>query len=412
MLLISLIINKKKNFVIVGFYIIWLLVIILCGLKLYGLVEFSTRVYYVVLIGIISFTIGYYFIMTNSKILTLSTKHTSGIMKDYHINIKLLTKFLWVILIFYLVQSLKVVLLLLNGVSWIDIRYYYYTTGLLFNEFEQFFSSWLVLPFIFFLLAPLLLNLYFEGFRKKKVFILALFCVILHIFVTQGKEIFIYWFMSICLCLVFNRKKLSKKAKKITFRILLFMVAFIFIIQFNRDGHLSINFLYNYLGISMTVMDHWLNYIDLNNIMAYGSASLNGILNIPFSLIEKITGFYPAFLLEINNELNHMMSTGIMAFEGQRETTNVYITMFTFFYYDFRYFGVFILSFIFGLFIGDSTKRFYASKRTVYHKTLYCIISLSVWCSFIYWEFFITPYLLSFIYLRVLCKKKNTVRGL
>ncbi|MFC3884670.1 O-antigen polymerase [Bacillus songklensis] len=411
LLIMSVILNRKKNFVLVGFYGIWLVVIILSGLKLYGLVEFSTRVYYVVLIGITGFTVGYIF-MKNSKILTLSTKYKSGVTQDYQINIKILTKFLWVILFFYLIQLSKVISLLLNGVSWLEIRYYYYTTGILFNGFEKFFSTWVALPFIFFLLAPLLLNLFLDGFRNKKVFTLALFSVISHIIVTQGKELFIYWFMSICLCLAFNNKRLSKTNKKLIFRTLLFIIASIFIIQFSRNGQLSIDFLYNYLGISMTVMDHWLNYIDENNIMAYGLAFSNGILNIPFSLTEKITGFYPDFLMKINNELNYILSTGIMAFEGKRETTNVYITMFTFFYYDFRYFGVFIESLIFGLFIGASTKRFYASKRTLYHKTLYCIIALSAWCSFIYWGFFITPYLLSFVYLRLLFKKKiNRDRG-
>jgi oligosaccharide repeat unit polymerase len=405
LLIMSVMINRKKNFVLVGFYGIWLVVIILCGLKLYGLVEYSTRVYYVVLIGIIGFTIGYIF-MGYSKVITLTTKYKRAITQDYQINIKILTKFLWVILFFYLIQLSKVTLLLLSGVSWLEVRYYYYTTGALFNGFEQFFSSWVALPFIFFLLAPLLLNLYFDGFRNKKVFVLALFIVISHILVTQGKELFIYWFMSVCLCLVLNKKRLSKVNKKLVFRILLFMVAFIAIIQFSRNGRLSIDFLYNYLGISMTLLDHWLNYIDANNIMAYGLASLNGILNISFSLIEKLTGFYPPFLMNINDELNYMISTGIEAFEGKRETTNVYITMFTFFYYDFRYFGIFILSFIFGLFIGDSTQRFYASNRTLYHKTLYCIIALSAWYSFIYWGFFITPYLLSFVYLRLLFKKK------
>lgn len=405
LLLVAIIKNKKKNMVIIGFYIIWLIITTLCSLKLYGLLDFSERIYYVIIIGVVGFSIGYY-LLKNIKLITLRKKFSKNKIYDYKINIKALNSFLYIIIIFYLVQLVKVVQLILNGVSWINIRYYYYTTGYLFNEFEKIISSWVVLPFIFYLLAPILLNLYFEGLKNKKIFILTIICLVLHIIVTQGKEVFIYWFMSILISLSLNYKKISIKNKKMVFNIIILMIIFIFIIQFNRTGQISIKFLYNYLGISFTVMDNWLNYIDSNNIIAYGLSFFNGILNIPFSLIEKVAGFYPENLIKVNQELNYMMSTGIRAFESNRETTNVYITMFTFFYYDLRYVGVFLGSFVSGSLIGRITKKFYNSPKTSYYKVLYCIIALSAWCSFIYWKLFITPYLLSIIYLRMLYRKR------
>ena len=155
----------------------------------------------------------------------------------------------------------------------------------------------------------------------------------------------------------------------------------------------------------MNLMNYWIEYINSRDLYGYGGAFINGFLNILLSVPSKI-GIIVNSVEKIYKDLSYIISTGIQTTVGGGNTTNVYVTMFTFFYYDFRELGVFVGSMVYGLIIGKISKWFIKSKDEPYRICFYCIVGVGVFCSIMYWLPYMSAYMMSFILLR-LCYRRN-----
>ena len=74
---------------------------------------------------------------------------------------------------------------------------------------------------------------------------------------------------------------------------------------------------------------------------------------------------------------------------------NAFVSMFFAFYLDFRYFGVFIGSFMFGLLISYSYK--FAKKGNLLSMSYFLLMMQALVKSFVRWEFVVGPYCFAFI---------------
>lgn len=328
---------------------------------------------------------------------------SNTVNQKYVLNTRLFKILLIIILIFEAIQALQVLSLLMSGISWTSIRYNYYVTGKIMTELENQISTWIVLPIMHFVALPVIL----VETKNKTIIRLVAIDAFLLVFTSQAKEIFIYWTLAILIFYLQSNIKLSYKTKKRFFVIMTVFVVVMLGIQYSRSGKISLGFVNDYLGIQLNLMDHWFQYIDINELQGYGAAFFNGILNVIYSALEFIGVDTPEKIAETYKDLTYMMSTGVQTNFGKAASTNIYITQNTFFYYDFRELGIILENFIFGSIIGGFSKWFSHQKGTGISDVLFIVVAIGTICSIIYWMPQMTAYILAFIYLRLCYRKKK-----
>ena len=160
--------------------------------------------------------------------------------------------------------------------------------------------------------------------------------------------------------------------------------------------------IYKYFSASMPLMDYWVDVIDEQQFQSYGMAFLHGVLN-----------FFDIFLSKIGISFDLLNQTSF--YIGQTESTflyglydhgsfNAFVSVFYFFYMDFRWVGVIVGSLFFGFFCHRVERL--ANKNNLLNSALYLLIAQSVLKSFGRWEFYLTSYCLSFLFLRICFKRK------
>lgn len=404
--LIGIVIDKRLG--ILSLYGgIWFIVIFLCGIQAYGLKDYSDKVYLMVGIACFSFSCAYIF---SQKIMRNSFKVTIGRKKvryDMDLNYNVIVMLLLFSAIFYFIQSIKVIILLRQGIQLSVVRYSYFTQGKIMNEFETIISSWVTTPLVYYLLIPLnacnlLEN---EGKGKKMILILSVIDALLYLFVTQAKQNLIYYIFSlICTLITFQ---ISKKQRVRIYKLLGIILIIIIVANAIRSNSFTLSFLYTYIGTSMNMLDYWTSFIDSANYnKGNGLAFLYGVLNIPYSVISNILGKNNVTLDTIETNLSYIISTGIEVFKGAGKRNNVFVTYLTFLYYDARYLGIVVGNLVYGYFIGALVSRYNKNSNSLYAKVWFNIIAVGVMYTFVSWPFYNTAYCISFILLR-LCFKKT-----
>lgn len=401
-ILFAYIIERKRSSMLLLYMCVWFVVVFLCGLHLDDAIPFDSKMYMYVIMGSVAFGLGY----SLFRIFRIGDKKSvvsNTVNQKYVLNTKLLKILLIIILIFEAIQALQVLSLLMSGVSWTSIRYNYYVTGKIMTELENQISTWIVLPIMHFVALPVIL----VETKNKTIIRLVAIDAFLLVFTSQAKEIFIYWTLAILIFYLQSNIKLSYKTKKRFFVIMTVFVVVMLGIQYSRSGKISLGFVNDYLGIQLNLMDHWFQYIDINELQGYGAAFFNGILNVIYSALEFIGVDTPEKIAETYKDLTYMMSTGVQTNFGKAASTNIYITQNTFFYYDFRELGIILENFIFGSIIGGFSKWFSHQKGTGISDVLFIVVAIGTICSIIYWLPQMTAYILAFVYLRLCYRKKK-----
>ncbi|WP_270832526.1 O-antigen polymerase [Faecalibacillus intestinalis] len=389
---------EKKIGLLSCYGILWAIVTFLCGLNLYDLYPYSNKVYGIVCLGGLAITIGY---ILAYKIHVKRIKFTK--IKNMEFNKTIIIGLLIFSLVFYFIQFIKVYKLMRSGIPLSIIRYSYYTQGKIMNDFETIISSWITTPIVYYLIIPINIWNYLNNKGKDKIviLILSLIDISLFLFVSQAKQNLIYYFLSFIISI--NQFGLNKDTKRKIYKIILLVCCIVFVLNGIRSGKFTLSFIYSYVGTSMSLLDNWTSYVQQNNLIGNGAAALYGIINIPLSILKVFHINSPQNIQEIGNNLSFMISKGVEVFKGVGPRNNVYVTNYLFFYYDARYWGVFIESLIYGLFIGYMTQIFKFDNKSTYMKACYNIIGVGFLYSCISWAFFNTAYCMSFILLRICC---------
>lgn len=399
------IVEKRRDSLLLFFLLTWFIVTLICGIGLSNALPFEESIFLLVILGVLGFSFGYVIsrFCVVGKENRLNSQYYISKQKDkYILNLVVFKIVLYFSTIFNCAQAIQTLILLMKGYSWTYIRYYYFGIEGRFTGILAILNSYIVSPTIFFVVLPIILT---NKNLKRNYIQLAVLNVILQVFATQGKEVFIYWGSIVLVFYLHSKFEISPKTKRWIILGTLAALATIFGIQYARSGTVSLGYLNNYLGIQMNLLDYWTQYIKSNNLYAYGGAFVSGLFNVLFSLPSRI-GFTMGGLENIYSELSHIISTGIQTTVGGGNTTNIYVTMFTFFYYDFRELGVFMDSLAYGVIIGKISKWFFKSREEPYRVCVYCIVGVGVFCSIMYWLPYMSAYIMSFILLR-LCFKRN-----
>lgn len=410
--------DKKFTNLMSVFGIFWGLIICLSKARLFGMIEISEKAYLIVYVGVCSFAIGYvlHTIYKNQgyRLVVLRRfRHKKN--NTYCFNWKIILLFEAVLLLFELMISLRVMGILFGGSGFAlihDMAGGYSETTLLISSFERYVDTLFVMPVIF-AVIPICTLLIFERSPKKGLIIcLGLIDLVLYILVHGGRVVIIYVLVYLILLYRIYGIKMSKRFKRRIKQLLLLggcAIVFLTIarkgLSFDSEGIIDSLFsgFYQYLTVSMPLLDHWINVIDEGKTYTYGMSILHGILNFPFRFLNKAGIYFP------------LLTKATLAVEATEETFvynlynrgmfNAFVTMFYFFYLDFRWIGVTICSIAYGAFCHMC--EFLGKKGNLYRTAMYLLIAQSVIKSFGRWEFYLEPYCLAFIFLRLCFIKTN-----
>ncbi len=397
---------------------LWMIIISFTKLRLFDMVEVSGKAYSIVFCGCVAFVVGYILsleIKNNKKIVLFSMNQNVSEEKIYNYNYKMIIFLEIITFIFELIISRRVVLLLRSGVEFSnihDIVSGYKEATLLTTAIETYLNSWVVMPTIF-VIIPIGLILLFNKTEMKWPIILLFLCDIgLYIFIHGARIVLIYVFVYLLPLYGIYNIKISKKVKKRILLLLALAVVSMVILTFLRKDldaseegawDAIMSSVYQYFSVSMILLDHWVEVIDKMEFSSYGLATLHGPLDFIFTFLNKV-GLSWAKLSETSQVVSMTEKTFIPGLYNKGEF-NAFVSIFYFFYIDFRMIGVVVGSFIYGIFCNISEGL--AKKGNPYKISLYLLIAQSVIKSFGRWEFYLVPYCLAFVFLRMCFKKSK-----
>ena len=407
-ILFDKIVNKKFGFLTL-YTGVWFVSIALTWIKQGDIIGISEEAHYIVILGTLSFSIGYLIVSGLSRDASFSRReqfHSQS--STYIMRVSFLKYLLGFVALFYLIQAVKVHALFAMGLSMDTIRYEYVTKGEIMLPVEQIIASWITAPIVQYLIIPInIWNFLFnDDSKSKKVIILfSLLDVFLYMYVMLGKENLIFYSFSLLLIIFQFRIKKSAR-RKIFFALLLVFLVVCFLSFLRSDGQSKgVSFVYGYLAISLNLLDNWVGVIDNQHIQSYGLGFFYGPVNIVTSILEQF-GFQWDLFSKISDFVSESISTGITVFPEEGPKTNVYVTHHMFFYMDYGYIGVCVENFIYGFITAVVLNKSRKLHNTgIYYKLVENVFCVGALCCFIYWPYFSTPYCMSFLMLR-LCFKK------
>ena len=409
--------NKKWINLLTIFCVLWGTIIVFSKLQLYGMKEVSGKAYAIVYAGCIMFCLGYLTHMLwkrrGFRLVILRTHAKTSTGKLYTFNYHTILIFEFVILAFELMIAMRVVGILNSGNSYAaihDMAGGYAETTLLNGTLENYIDSWVVMPCTF-ALIPICVLSFFEKCRYRRLIqTIGILDLVLYILVHGGRIVLLYVVVYIAILYsIYDIKIPDKLKRKLKFTMLV-VIGAVIALTFIRKG-LSLgdqnawdgvfSSIYQYFSVSMPLLGHWVKIADQQEILSYGMAVFHGPLQFITTFTEKI-GIYFENFNRVSQFIDLTESTFVSGLYSHG-VFNAFVSMFYFFYLDFRWFGVIFFGYLYGLF--SHVCEYLGRKENLYRTSLYLLIAQGVLKSFGRWEFYLVSYCLAFVYLRLFFKR-------
>lgn len=393
----------------------WTCITTLASLRLFGMNEISNKAFIIVTIGILGFTTGYWLIKYCFFVKLDKYKSECIQTSDkYDFNYKIIYFFEAICFIFYIWFSVLVIKKLTSGISYSMIRSMYQNyseEALLTSKIAIFIKSWIAIPMVY-LSTPIILISIFEKKVKRPLMLLCTCNIIMHIFCTSGRFVIQYLVIESILLLFIYKKNVPYKIKKNIKRLIVVsVVIIIYITAIRQKSSISVTdesvvkSIYAYICLCMPLLDRWVNITDSYNLQTYGMAFFSGIYAIFNVFIFKRIGITVPIYEYTYNIIN---STEIFIPIFDTKKYNAFITMFYYFYLDFREVGVFIGAMIYGIICSISFLAV-TKNRNIYNLMIFLLIAQGLSKSMVRWEFGLASYVSTFFYVIIFIKKNKSI---
>ena len=402
--LIGICIEKNIFNYLTVFNAIWGVIIFASQFALYEMRVVSDKVYYIIIWGCLFFDIGY--IVYSLKPISFSINSSRKFFNKKNEK-QITTKFFVfevIITVLWIILSLRILSLLLDGIEYNQIRNIYSRKGdidLLFSwRYTKTLWKLFVVPSVYVIMVEIISSLVIKRYSLK-YYITAGILLGLYCFVTGSRIILLILILMFLFLLGYA--KLNKiiefnsvYKKYIKFCLIGAITAIILITVFRGKQTEQETFkdkmlpYYTYCTTVVPLMDYWIEYIDMNELPTHGLTVTNGIATL--LKIFRVP-LIDAAQDSIDN-LTYISNTYIPVFGTRRY--NAFLSVFFYFYRDFREFGVVVCSYIFGwisAYIFNQMKY----KKTKYSFNVVLIFFIAIIKTFARFEFVQFDYLMIFV---------------
>ena len=428
-IILIIFLEKKTTNPIILFSGIWLVSLFLTSLQLYNMIPYSNKAILLIAEGIISFNLGAFiclYIHTKKDKLKKDKDNSANSIDDKEVKVKetninnrilLVLVSLGVIMLLFL--SIKVVILLSNGVEYSSIRKLYYSydeQSLISNETIFTIFDWTVATLIAVLTPTVIMGIITKKI-KKSVIIGYVIMILLYILSTSGRAPIIVITIELILAIILNKEKIGKKGKKIFITVIAGLMTGMIVMTTLRTAsnkNREVNSIYAYLSMPLPYFSKMVDYIDSNDLETHGIATIYG----PYLLVQKgvkaLTGYKFGNATDLANIITKPQNGWIRIFEDTTDYYNAYATMFYNFYLDFRSVGIIVFSFIYGI----GMEKVYIEmnrKKSIKMAIIYLMLVSGLVQSFISWQFSSPTVIIGIILVNIIfCEKRmiNNDKGI
>lgn len=385
--------------------IIWVIIISLSRMGLYGLNATDEKFYYLIFIGLISFFVG--FILPKGKKRVVINRSRAGTFSfDTEENMKLNYRVCYVALICCILITLYKLKDL--GFDFSNIT--------LFGELNRAgYGSKLANMLYEFIAYPLYNTFvcvtvvdFFFGRKDKWLIILTSIMCLAWMLVSGGRIAVIRLLVSIIICMSLKtsaKQKLAKVFSNIKFLVASAVACAIFVHFTVLKGFEPLFNFYTDFAIQPKMFQYWAEKI--NGQYAYGAASLFGFIYPFLYIVKNSLGLTKiplgaAVYENIENTFNNWITL------GTSYMCNAYTSCFWYLYYDGRIVGIVIGMLLWGNVCKNVLKNT-LNYPTIKNISIYILITIGVIYSFTDMEFSKANYVLAFLFISKICFCKTKI---
>lgn len=402
------------------FSFLWAAISFGASLRLYGMYDFSSTVYTIVLIGLTGFFVGYISSVSLKK--RIRIRNTS-VVYNYSVVDKRVLVCSVAVLIFYFILSSRVLGLIATGKTYAVIRASYLHSST--NSDLTIYGSGFMSTLDTFVFRPMLLALIpinvvraLKNGKADKVFFVFLGDLLLYCMVNFGRIILVHTiitfvFGAFLMQVKIDRnaiKKYVKKWRKLLIVVVPLIVAIVYALsimrQSSKTNPISVGEqFYSYMTVCMPLLGNWMENVNSSDYMSWGIMYFKGILSFLMVFFRKL-GINPIvyqqasqLLIDTERFINVFPAHGY----------NAFVSMFFTFYTDFREIGVFFGSASYGFLQHRFFRR--ANLNDLRSLSIYLLLLQSLIKCFVRWEFVQMSYCLAFIWIFIWTKPLSDERG-
>lgn len=401
MIILAIATQKRKLNLLCVFSLLWFSITFGAHLQLYGMQDISEHTYAIVFLGVLGFGIGYLFLGTGRRIVFSRAVRREKV-NDNYINMILLKSLIVITTLFYGWVGIRAIKLMLSSMSYALIRNMYqgyYGYDSIFNsQWEFLFNQDLGHPFLYVLAAVLVLS-FFENILDLKWKLISILDIGLFLLISASRFLLLYIVVELVFAVFFYQNRIKKYLERnipksiigrikrliILLGILLFLMTFVRTHEYAKSGgYTIIQNLYAYFTIPLPLMDYWIHIVDQNEWLSYGMALIHGFVGV-LSIPLKKLGFDFDWYTTVSTFVAPTEDNFIRIFPWK--SYNAFVSLFYFFYLDFREIGVFIGGAIYGG-ICKKTDKYLNDMNSLRAKVFYLLMLQTVFSSFVRWQFF------------------------
>ena len=335
-------IHEEMNSPLAIFAYIWLTILTLYSMKLFGIYDISYKTTVVLFLGFVGMFCGYAF----CRLVKIKQYDYSLVRKPHYERLTILAGMVILLSSSFYIANINLVF----GGLMVDELKAQMVTGEI--GWGGVWMQYFVRPLEYIVVAVSCYCLVIE--RKQKLLILSGIILTLFEFVgTASKTSLAYYAICVFAAFVYNRSSMLRirKTAKIYSIIIIGVIAIYLLVKMGFER------IYMYLCGCIPMLDHVVNetfYTEYG--FSYGFLSYN-------SLVRLIIKTFQFFGYEIKSKLFEIANSYFLRFEYTTKVStngnyNAFHTLFGDFYVDFGCLGVFLFSFVFGIFICYYYKRY------------------------------------------------------
>lgn len=411
--MLLLFITIAVSFVLIGFFteknyynpltffsLIWLLVVLLSSLHLYGINKPSDYAYIIIIIGTLCFGMGCKlmdFILHNYK----NRRRNHQNMEDFNYNrIKVIY---YITLLSFIPITVNAIELIFQGYTLVNIRSMLSLGEMHSSYFAAVIYNYITQPLELLIIPITVINFYSHK-RNNIILYFTVLILICDLLSSGGRFALLYIITHFIVVMSIKKRnkysKLTRQTKIITIVMILVGVIIFYYITVNRGVSITKS-LYLYFCGCIANMDVRIQGMD-NSFKTYGFMSLEGMIRPFIAFLDKagiIANRPEMFLIA-------QMHSGLIEYAvdiGSGIQYNAFVTLFYYFYLDGGLLGVAIGAFVYSLFCEVTYVRM-KKENDEKKLLLYLLFLQTILTSMVRFQFTTLIYSLTFIYYFVFIK--------
>lgn len=400
----SIFMEKKLVNPLTVFLSIWIFIIVLSSLKLYGLQETNPYIYSIFLSGVIIFSFSYIF---SNEIAYYNFKKKKIKYTKYRLRESLFQILGFIIIIKLILDLFNMIKNATFTLDLSTIKEAAQSSTLMTQNGNPILNSLNI--FIFepiSLIFPVVVLIEFWNGNKKNILLIQMIAIIfLRIITTGARSSLTTLILTFVILYFFNNKKV-KINPFVKIGTVVFLVSIFIFTTISRSNENTFQTLYYYFAMEPLMFEKWIN-LSANQIgKSIIMTSINGFLFPIFYLVKNIFMIpFPALFFDSYN-ITQLVDSNWQLIAKNGVTANAYVSMFFFLYYDLGIFGIIFGNIIYGVIMNKiyTNAKITLSKRSL---ALYVFLMIGLLNSFVRLQFVNVFHALAIIYLFLLYKKED-----